>query len=58
MPIKTNNIKREIEVNVDNIFPLFKKFLYSEHEIFLREFASYATDAAIKDATKSNQGSS
>jgi molecular chaperone HtpG len=33
---------------VENIFPLIKKFLYSDHEIFLRELISNATDATIK----------
>jgi len=38
----------KINVSVDNIFPLIKKFLYSDHEIFLRELISNATDATIK----------
>jgi len=37
-----------INVSVDNIFPLIKKFLYSDHEIFLRELISNATDATLK----------
>ncbi|MBD0779019.1 molecular chaperone HtpG [Maribacter sp. ANRC-HE7] len=38
----------KINVSVDNIFPLIKKFLYSDHEIFLRELISNATDATLK----------
>ena len=38
----------KINVAVENIFPLIKKFLYSDHEIFLRELVSNATDATIK----------
>lgn len=37
-----------INVSVENIFPLIKKFLYSDHEIFLRELISNATDATLK----------
>ena len=40
--------KGTINVSVDNIFPLIKKFLYSDHEIFLRELISNATDATVK----------
>ncbi|WP_340075671.1 molecular chaperone HtpG [Leptobacterium sp. I13] len=42
--MKTGNIN----VSVENIFPLIKKFLYSDHEIFLRELISNATDATLK----------
>ena len=38
----------KIHVAVENIFPLIKKFLYSDHEIFLRELISNATDATTK----------
>ena len=38
----------KINVTVENIFPLIKKFLYSDHEIFLRELISNATDATSK----------
>tara|TARA_X000000950_G_scaffold39392_6_gene42349 strand:+ start:5914 stop:7791 length:1878 start_codon:yes stop_codon:yes gene_type:complete len=38
----------KINVAVENIFPLIKKFLYSDHEIFLRELISNATDAISK----------
>ena len=40
--------KGTINVSVENIFPLIKKFLYSDHEIFLRELISNATDATVK----------
>ncbi|WP_347924741.1 molecular chaperone HtpG [Pontimicrobium sp. SW4] len=40
--------KGNINVSVENIFPLIKKFLYSDHEIFLRELISNATDATMK----------
>jgi molecular chaperone HtpG len=40
--------KGKINVSVDNIFPLIKKFLYSDQEIFLRELISNATDATLK----------
>ncbi len=38
----------QINVSVENIFPLIKKFLYSDHEIFLRELISNGTDATLK----------
>lgn len=46
-----NNINMatgSINVSVENIFPMIKKFLYSDHEIFLRELISNATDATTK----------
>jgi len=46
----------KINVSVENIFPLIKKFLYSDHEIFLRELISNATDASIKLNHLSNLG--
>ena len=45
-----------INVAVENIFPLIKKFLYSDHEIFLRELISNATDATLKLKLLSNIG--
>ncbi len=46
---KFNNMSSgKINVSVENIFPLIKKFLYSDHEIFLRELISNATDATLK----------
>ena len=38
----------KINVSVENIFPLIKKFLYSDHEVFLRELISNGTDATLK----------
>ncbi|MGV8946589.1 MAG: molecular chaperone HtpG [Lutibacter sp.] len=38
----------KIKVTAENIFPIIKKFLYSDHEIFLRELISNATDATLK----------
>ncbi len=47
--MKTKNMATgKINVSVENIFPLIKKFLYSDHEIFLRELISNATDATLK----------
>jgi len=46
----------KINVAVENIFPLIKKFLYSDHEIFLRELISNATDATTKLAHMSSLG--
>ncbi len=40
--------KGKINVQTENIFPIIKKFLYSEHEIFLRELVSNAVDATQK----------
>lgn len=40
--------KGSIKVTAENIFPIIKKFLYSDHEIFLRELVSNATDATLK----------
>ncbi|WP_282136265.1 molecular chaperone HtpG [Seonamhaeicola maritimus] len=48
--------KGNINVSVENIFPLIKKFLYSDHEIFLRELISNATDATLKLKHLSNLG--
>ncbi len=45
-----------ISVNTENIFPIIKKFLYSDHEIFLRELVSNATDACNKLKTLANAG--
>jgi len=45
-----------ISVNTENIFPIIKKFLYSDHEIFLRELVSNATDACQKLNTLSRIG--
>src|SRR5436190_13473759 len=40
--------KGTISINTENIFPIIKKFLYSNHEIFLRELVSNAVDATQK----------
>ena len=48
--------KGKINVSVENIFPLIKKFLYSDQEIFLRELISNATDATLKLKHMSNIG--
>src|SRR5690606_6665346 len=40
--------KGTIKVSVENIFPLIKTFLYSNHEIFILELISNATDATLK----------
>ncbi|HZJ80313.1 MAG TPA: molecular chaperone HtpG [Dysgonamonadaceae bacterium] len=48
--------KGKIGVTTDNIFPIIKKFLYSDHEIFLRELVSNAVDATQKMKTISSVG--
>ena len=48
--------KGNIDVKTENIFPIIKKFLYSEHEIFLRELISNAIDATQKLKTVSSSG--
>lgn len=48
--------KGNIGVTTDNIFPIIKKFLYSDHEIFLRELVSNAVDATQKLKTLSSVG--
>ncbi len=47
-----------IRVQTENIFPIIKKFLYSEHDIFLRELVSNAVDATQKLKTLSSLGES
>lgn len=46
----------KINVQTENIFPIIKKFLYSDHEIFLRELVSNAVDACQKIRTLSSAG--
>ena len=56
---KTNNIamqKGNIGVTTENIFPVIKKFLYSDHDIFLREMVSNAVDATQKLKTLAAAG--
>ena len=48
--------KGNIGVTTENIFPVIKKFLYSDHEIFLRELVSNAVDATQKLKTLAKQG--
>jgi molecular chaperone HtpG len=48
--------KGQIRVHTENIFPIIKKFLYSEHDIFLRELISNAVDATRKLKTYSSSG--
>lgn len=49
-------IKGNIGVTTENIFPVIKKFLYSDHEIFLREMVSNAVDATQKLKTLAEKG--
>lgn len=51
-------MKGNINVKTENIFPIIKKFLYSDHEIFLREIVSNAVDATQKLKTLSSLGQS
>ena len=48
--------KGSISINTENIFPIIKKFLYSDHEIFLRELVSNAVDATQKLKKLSSMG--
>jgi molecular chaperone HtpG len=48
--------KGKIGVSTENIFPIIKKFLYSDHEIFLRELISNAVDATQKLKTMASMG--
>ena len=48
--------KGNISVQAENIFPIIKQFLYSDHEIFLRELVSNAVDATMKLKTLSRRG--
>ncbi|TNE82177.1 MAG: molecular chaperone HtpG [Bacteroidetes bacterium] len=51
-----STMKGSIQVNTENIFPIIKKFLYSDHEIFLRELVSNAVDATTKLKALSSLG--
>jgi len=51
-----NTEKGTISINTENIFPIIKKFLYSDHEIFLRELVSNAIDATQKIKRLSSLG--
>jgi molecular chaperone HtpG len=48
--------KGQISIHTENIFPIIKKFLYSDHEIFLRELVSNAVDASQKLTKLANYG--
>lgn len=48
--------KGNVDITTENIFPVIKKFLYSDHEIFLREIVSNAVDATQKLKTYSSKG--
>ena len=48
--------KGQIRVHTENIFPIIKKFLYSDHDIFLRELISNAVDASQKMKTLASIG--
>src|SRR5260221_7036009 len=48
--------KGQIRVQTENIFPIIKKFLYSDHDIFLRELVSNAVDATNKLKTLALNG--
>ena len=48
--------KGNIGVTTENIFPVIKKFLYSDHEIFLREMVSNGVDAIQKLKTLTDKG--
>lgn len=48
--------KGQISVQTENIFPIIKKFLYSDHEIFLRELVSNAVDATTKAKALASRG--
>lgn len=54
--VKKESMKGQINVKTENIFPVIKKFLYSDHEIFLREIVSNAVDASQKLKTLSSLG--
>ncbi len=57
-PLNNNTTmqKGQIRVHTENIFPIIKKFLYSDHDIFLRELISNAVDASQKIKTLSSIG--
>ena len=50
------NKKGTLSINTENIFPIIKKFLYSDHDIFLRELVSNAVDATQKLQQLSSMG--
>ena len=52
----TKSLKGKIGVTTENIFPVIKQFLYSDHEIFLRELVANAVDASQKMKALANSG--
>lgn len=52
----TNSLKGKIGVTTENIFPVIKQFLYSDHEIFLRELVANAVDASQKMKALASSG--
>ncbi len=52
----TKSLKGKIGVTTENIFPVIKQFLYSDHEIFLRELVANAVDATQKMKALANSG--
>ncbi len=52
----TKTLKGKIGVTTENIFPVIKQFLYSDHEIFLRELVANAVDASKKMQAVANSG--
>ena len=57
MTTSTEPIVGNIQIHTDNIMPIIKKWLYSEHEIFVRELVSNACDAITKLKTIANRES-
>ena len=52
----TESMKGKIGVTTENIFPVIKQFLYSDHEIFLRELVANAVDASQKMKALASSG--
>ena len=52
----TKTLKGKIGVTTENIFPVIKQFLYSDHEIFLRELVANAVDASQKMKALASSG--
>ncbi|MBQ1936842.1 MAG: molecular chaperone HtpG, partial [Bacteroidales bacterium] len=52
----TQKVKGQIGVTTENIFPVIKQFLYSDHEIFLRELVANAVDATQKMKAVASRG--
>ena len=54
--MEEKTLKVKIGVTTENIFPVIKQFLYSDHEIFLRELVANAVDASQKMKTLASNG--